>query len=144
MVLESPPTQVTSLQVRARCRKLRALFIWVANGIVIHYNAIMLIQADSALIPFPEKTFHCVTTSPEVQGYLPTCSHSHTVEDSVPGIVLDPFVGSGTTVMVANQLLRRAVGVDISMQYLDEQAKVRAGLGSPSKQFDDLPMFEID
>jgi DNA modification methylase len=78
----------------------------------------------------------------EVQGYLPTCEHPHEVSEAIPGIVLDPFVGSGTTVMTANQLMRRAVGVDISMQYLDEQAKVRTGIGSPSKQFDDLPMFE--
>ena len=77
-----------------------------------------------------------------VKGYAPSCEHPHEVNDALPGIVLDPFVGSGTTVMVAKQLLRRAVGVDISMEYLDEQAKVRTGLGSPSKQFDDLPMFE--
>jgi site-specific DNA-methyltransferase (cytosine-N4-specific) len=34
------------------------------------------------------------------------------------GIVLDPFVGSGTTALVANQLGRRAVGIDLSALYL--------------------------
>jgi len=41
------------------------------------------------------------------------------------GIVLDPFVGSGTTVMVARQLGREGIGVDINPKYLDEQAEKR-------------------
>ena len=76
-----------------------------------------------------------------VLGYRPTCSHQHTQGEAVPGIVFDPFVGSGTTVAVAQQLLRRGIGIDISMEYLDQQAKVRAGLGIPSNALDDLPLF---
>lgn len=41
------------------------------------------------------------------------------------GIVLDPFVGSGTTVMVANQNDRNGIGMDLSWKYLDENARVR-------------------
>lgn len=33
--------------------------------------------------------------------------------------VLDPFVGAGTTLMVARQLRRRGVGIDVSADYLD-------------------------
>jgi hypothetical protein len=33
------------------------------------------------------------------------------------GIVLDPFVGSGTTVMVANELGRRGIGLDLNFTY---------------------------
>ena len=44
------------------------------------------------------------------------------------GIVLDPFVGSGTTIMVANQLGRRGIGLDLSFQYLDTIAKPRLGI----------------
>jgi DNA modification methylase len=40
------------------------------------------------------------------------------------GVVLDPFAGSGTTGMVANELGRRAVLIDLSAEYLD-QAIVR-------------------
>ncbi len=75
-------------------------------------------------------------------GYRPTCEHPHTQEEAVPGIVFDPFVGSGTTIAVAKDLLRRGIGIDISMEYLDQQAKVRAGLGSPSTVLDDLPLFK--
>lgn len=34
------------------------------------------------------------------------------------GVVLDPFVGSGTTAMVARQLGRRAVGIDLNPEYM--------------------------
>lgn len=35
------------------------------------------------------------------------------------GVVLDPFVGSGTTVQVAEILGKKSVGIDINKQYLD-------------------------
>jgi DNA modification methylase len=37
----------------------------------------------------------------------------------VGGTVLDPFLGSGTTAMVANQLGRRCVGVELNPRYLE-------------------------
>jgi hypothetical protein len=40
------------------------------------------------------------------------------------GIVLDPFVGSGTTLIAAQQLGRRGIGIDLSAAYL-EIASVR-------------------
>ena len=47
------------------------------------------------------------------------------------GIVLDPFVGSGTTIMVANQLGRRGIGLDLSLKYLQENAKERIATVQP-------------
>lgn len=39
---------------------------------------------------------------------------------SAPGdIVLDPFMGSGTTVLVANRLNRKAVGIDLNPEYYE-------------------------
>jgi site-specific DNA-methyltransferase (adenine-specific) len=35
------------------------------------------------------------------------------------GIVLDPFVGTGTTCAVARELKRKSVGIDLSQEYLD-------------------------
>ena len=46
----------------------------------------------------------------------------------VPDIVLDPFCGSGTTVMVAKELGREAIGLDLSFQYLHTIAKERIGI----------------
>lgn len=42
------------------------------------------------------------------------CGH----DDYRPGVVLDPFVGSGTTALVARRLGRRCVGIDLSAEYL--------------------------
>lgn len=45
---------------------------------------------------------------------------------SKPGdMVLDPFCGSGTTVMVANKHGRNGVGIDLNYKYLAEQAMIR-------------------
>lgn len=59
-----------------------------------------------------------------------------------PGIVFDPFLGSGTTAMVAKELGLRWIGTDLSFEYLDLQAKVRAKAGTPSNWAEGLPMFE--
>jgi len=48
-------------------------------------------------------------------GWEPSCSCGH--ERTVPAVVLDPFVGSGTTVKVANAHGRKGVGLDISREY---------------------------
>lgn len=47
------------------------------------------------------------------------------------GIVFDPFVGSGTTVMVANELGRRGIGLDLNMKYLDVNARERLASVQP-------------
>jgi len=45
------------------------------------------------------------------------------------------------TVTLAKQLLRRGVGFDISLEYLDDQAKLRTGTGQPRHALDNLPLF---
>ena len=35
------------------------------------------------------------------------------------GIVLDPFVGTGTTSYVATQLNRKSIGIDMAQEYLE-------------------------
>lgn len=44
------------------------------------------------------------------------------------GLVLDPFVGSGTVVAVAQRLGRRGVGVDLSYQQLAKERTAQRGL----------------
>lgn len=48
----------------------------------------------------------------------------------VPATVLDPFVGSGTTVAVAQSLGRRGVGTDLNPEYLDYAIDRIAGVQS--------------
>ncbi len=40
-----------------------------------------------------------------------------------PGIVLDPFIGSGTTALVALKLNRRFVGIEVNQKYIDMALK---------------------
>jgi DNA modification methylase len=80
-------------------------------------------------------------------GWQPTCDHDL---EPVPAVVLDPFVGSGTTCMEARKLGRNSVGLDLSYPYL-QLAKDRLGLTALEQweqgkdgttTFEDLPMFE--
>ena len=85
-------------------------------------------------------------------GYWATCECSIVNDEQprggphppVPGLVLDPFMGSGTTGLVAREFGVNFVGCDISFQYLDEQAKIRTNTGQPSKALDDLPLFDLE
>lgn len=49
-------------------------------------------------------------------GWKPTCK-CNTIKPPAPALVLDPFMGSGTTLWVAKKLWRKAVGFDIAEDY---------------------------
>jgi DNA modification methylase len=66
------------------------------------------------------------------------------------GIVLDPFSGSGTTAMVARKLGRHAIGLDLSLSYIQECARPRLQLSDleewengkkAESNHSDLPLF---
>jgi hypothetical protein len=48
--------------------------------------------------------------------------------DPIPCTILDPFAGSGTTLLVARKLGRSAIGLDLSITYLKENATKRLEL----------------
>ena len=48
-------------------------------------------------------------------GWEPTCDCN---AEHVPCVVLDPFVGSGTTCAVASRLGRNSIGIDLNEEYL--------------------------
>ena len=113
----------------------------------------MIINASAHNIPLADKSIHAVVTSPPyfglrkyegaryesaATGYAPTCQCGR--EDYAQGICLDPFVGSGTTLEVARECGVKAVGLDISHQYLNEQASWR-GLQIAKPDFSKMPLF---
>ena len=53
-------------------------------------------------------------------GFRPSCDCNG---GKIPATVLDPFNGSGTTLIAAQRLGRRGVGVDISTEYLAQSIK---------------------
>ncbi len=71
-------------------------------------------------------------------GWQPSCTCG---ADTVPPIVLDPFFGSGTVGVVAEQLQRDWIGIEISREYIEKQAKKRTGLSTSEELLKDTPLF---
>jgi hypothetical protein len=65
-------------------------------------------------------------TSYDTQGWRAPCDCD--AGDPVPAVVLDPFVGSGTTLLEARRLGRRGIGLDASRTYLRREATPRLEL----------------
>ena len=55
-----------------------------------------------------------VHTTTTTLGWEPTCKHTG---EPIPATVIDPFFGSGTTGLVAQQLWRSCIGIDLSDKY---------------------------
>jgi len=53
-------------------------------------------------------------------GWRPTCDHDH---QPVPCVVLDPFMGSGTTALVSRRLGRRSIGIELNQGYATMAAR---------------------
>ncbi len=59
---------------------------------------------------------HLLAVQVQITGYA--CACPDTTAPSTPGVVLDPFAGTGTVPMVARALGRTGIGVDLSADYL--------------------------
>jgi hypothetical protein len=70
---------------------------------------------------YPRSTTKTITT-----GWQPTCECRD--NHPIPAIVLDPFVGAGSTMLSARRLGRDSIGFDISLEYLLENAHPRLSL----------------
>jgi site-specific DNA-methyltransferase (cytosine-N4-specific) len=58
----------------------------------------------------------------QTAGWQPSCRCTDPCPPA-PATVLDPFCGSGTTLLVANRLGRRGVGIELNPQYVEIAAK---------------------
>ncbi len=65
--------------------------------------------------------------SPETIGWAWPCKHPQG-EGSL-AVVLDPFMGSGTTCAVARALGLKSIGIDLNADYLDIALKHRLAQG---------------
>jgi len=61
-------------------------------------------------------------------GFRPACACDL---PPIPATILDPFAGSGTTLLVAKRMGLNAIGLDLSYQYLRENAWERVGMNAP-------------
>jgi site-specific DNA-methyltransferase (adenine-specific) len=57
----------------------------------------------------------------ETSGWEPSCDCDHRFRK--PCLVLDPFMGSATTALVARRLGRHAIGIELNLEYLQIAAK---------------------
>jgi DNA modification methylase len=80
----------------------------------------------------PSRPGSFVDGSIETTGWTPTCKCPAT--ELVPSVVLDPFAGAGTTLLVANRLGRDALGVELSGEYAHLAAERVRG---------DQPLFNV-
>jgi hypothetical protein len=64
----------------------------------------------------------------ETIDWQPSCSCD--AGDPVPATVLDPFLGSGTTGLVADQLQRDCIGIELSSGYV-KMARARIEQDAP-------------
>ena len=84
--------------------------IYVTAGFVRASNA-----SVSILTAFPEQADH-------IHG-KPLALMSSLMESAPPGVIADPFAGSGSTLKAAKALGRRAIGVEIEERYCEIAAK---------------------
>ena len=61
----------------------------------------------------------CAAHPVETFGWRPTCKCGPSHADPIPATVLDPFLGAGTTGLVAARLGRDWVGIELSPAYAD-------------------------
>ena len=64
---------------------------------------------------------------PKPSGWSSACNHE---SELAPAVVLDPFMGSGTTAVVALRHGRSAVGIELNPDYI-EMARRRITADSP-------------
>jgi DNA modification methylase len=112
---------------------------------IAHHNGSRFDVGKSAHHGHAQNGVRYVSTAGEPQ---PTCACA---AGTKPATVLDPFCGSGTTILVARELGHHAIGVDLSLAYLHDIARERLSLAAlaawqhgqaaPAVSYGDLPLF---
>ena len=74
--------------------------------------------ADSRYLPLKDQSVNCIITSQRTEKGYTDCGCNAGFR---PGIVLDPFCGSGTTIRVAEKLNRIGIGFDLAYQNLQNK-----------------------
>jgi DNA modification methylase len=83
-------------------------------------------RSDGGLTQHAAGSLLAVPREARMVGWEPTCQCGvgpETIPATRPCVVLDPFMGSGTTALVARRLGRHAVGVELNPDYLGIAAR---------------------
>lgn len=80
------------------------------------------------------------TNESSTVGWLPSCTCPENASP-IPGLVLDPFAGSGRTLIAARRLGLRAIGIDLNPEYA---AMSRRRIAEDNPIFNSLPAYESE
>lgn len=89
-------------------------------------------RCSACRAPWRRRVLRAIDGTATRQPLGPTCGCDAASE---PGVVLDPFLGSGTTAVVAEALGRDWLGVELNPDFAAEaEARIAAARSSPAKQ----------
>jgi len=74
-----------------------------------------VLRCGDCRAPYTRKLIRHQNGTVTREPYAPTCAHNDA--NAEPGIVLDPFIGSGTTAVVAEGIGRRWEGIELNAQF---------------------------
>lgn len=95
------------------------------EAVAIFHRAVQ----DSLRMAWNGGGHHAVFTHPKINGQHPTAKPEPLMHELVtlftdPGeVILDPFMGSGTTLVAAKRLGRKAIGIELEEKYCEVAAK---------------------
>lgn len=113
------PESLVSIMLDAGCPEFVCKKCNTPKRIINKVESIK-VKDDRYLIPDGMNCYNIPTQGVRVkQKSISGCSCNRGNNDFVGGIVLDPFVGSGTTCIVALKQNKRFIGIDINKKYID-------------------------
>lgn len=126
----------TPLELLPSLVTLRQIVVWARPG-GVNFNPTAFVPTHEWIILLAKAAFRLKSKgvsglgdvwsmSPDKNEHpapFPLALPSRAMDATTPGPVLDPFMGSGTTLVAAKTFGRRAVGIDIDERYCEIAAK---------------------
>jgi len=108
-------TRASSGQLRVSLKELRIFLSLIEQGLEKHHHAGLHPELGFYQVPEYERTKHVHRLHPYLGKFIPQLVEWFLARFFCPkDVILDPFMGSGTTLVQANEMNMHAIGVEIS------------------------------